>query len=248
MNEYSAFGRWNIASLKGSSVIIVNEDSAFNDAVQKEFDSDHIFCRKLTDIKTALTWVRRQRPDLIIIDWCLKKNEAMTLLSRLKKHMDTRNITIMMIVPPNSENTVIDILQIGVDGCVMRPFSVAEFMARTRAIIRRNVKFSYEPVLDFGELKIEVETRRVVLQGKNIDLSPTEFRLLKMFVTYKNQVFSRSQLMSQLRIVDSNIGERTIDVHILRLRKAFANVQPHYAGLIKTVRGSGYKFVTDVDI
>ncbi len=194
------------------------------------------------DAAAALAHVNRELPDLILLDWMLPGIGGIELAKRWRADPRTRDIPIIMLTARTEERDKIAGLESGADDYITKPFSPRELMARIRAVLRRRAPEMSEETVSVGGLALSPATHRVTAGGTSIDLGPTEFRLLHFFMTHTERVYSRSQLLDQVWGDHVFVEERTVDVHIRRLRQA---LEPSgQDGLIQTVRGSGYRFAT----
>ncbi len=192
------------------------------------------------DAATALSHVNRELPDLILLDWMLPGMGGIELAKRWRADPRTRNVPIIMLTARTDEHDKIQGLESGADDYITKPFSPRELMARIRAVLRRRAPEMSEDVVSAGGLTLSPGSHRVSANGKSVDLGPTEFRLLHFFMTHLERVYSRSQLLDHVWGDHVFVEERTVDVHIRRLRSA---LEPSGCdALIQTVRGSGYRF------
>ena len=182
--------------------------------------------------------LREAIPDLVILDWMLPGVSGIELCRRLRSRPETRQLPIVMLTARGEESERVRGLSTGADDYVVKPFSVPELLARVAALLRRASPERVADVLGFGDIAIDREKKRVTRGGRPIDLGPTEYRLLEFLMERPGRVFSREQLLDGVWGSDIYIDERTVDVHVGRLRKALNRgdeVDP-----IRTVRGSGY--------
>jgi two-component system phosphate regulon response regulator PhoB len=177
-------------------------------------------------------------PDLVILDWMLPGVSGIELCRQLRARPQTRQMPIIMLTARGEESERIRGLAIGADDYVVKPFSVPELMARVSALLRRASPERVADVLAFGDIEMDREKKRVSRSGRAVDLGPTEYRLLEFLLERPGRVFSREQLLDGVWGSDIYIDERTVDVHVGRLRKAL-NLG-HSRDPIRTVRGSGY--------
>jgi two-component system, OmpR family, phosphate regulon response regulator PhoB len=192
------------------------------------------------DASTALNHISRELPDLILLDWMLPGISGIELARRLRADQRTRNIPIIMLTARTDEQDKIHGLESGADDYITKPFSPRELMARIRAVLRRRAPEMSDETVNVHGLELSPTTHRVSANGKPIELGPTEFRLLHFFMTHVERVYSRSQLLDQVWGDHVFVEERTVDVHIRRLRQA---LEPSDMDkLVQTVRGSGYRF------
>jgi len=193
---------------------------------------------------------KERAPDLVILDWMLPGLSGIELCRRLRARADTRQLPIIMLTARGEESERVRGLATGADDYVVKPFSVPELMARVSALLRRSSPERVAAVLSFGELQLDRDKKRVSRSGQAIDLGPTEFRLLEFLMERPGRVFSREQLLDGVWGRDVYIDERTVDVHVGRLRKALNH--GYSDDPIRTVRGSGYalddKFVRTTSV
>jgi two-component system phosphate regulon response regulator PhoB len=181
---------------------------------------------------------KERPPDLVVLDWMLPGLSGIELCRRLRARPDTRQLPIIMLTARGEESERVRGLSTGADDYIVKPFSVPELLARVAALLRRSSPERIADVLAFGELELDREKKRVSRSGRAIDLGPTEFRLLEFLMERPGRVFSREQLLDGVWGRDVYIDERTVDVHVGRLRKA---LNRGYANdPIRTVRGAGY--------
>jgi two-component system phosphate regulon response regulator PhoB len=181
---------------------------------------------------------KERPPDLVILDWMLPGLSGIELCRRLRARPDTRQLPIIMLTARGEESERVRGLSTGADDYIVKPFSVPELLARVSALLRRSSPERIADILAFGELELDREKKRVSRNGHAIDLGPTEFRLLEFLMERPGRVFSREQLLDGVWGRDVYIDERTVDVHVGRLRKALN--RGHADDPIRTVRGAGY--------
>lgn len=182
--------------------------------------------------------LREAPPDLIILDWMLPGVSGIELCRRLRANTTTAQLPILMLTARGEESERVRGLTVGADDYVVKPFSVPELLARVAALLRRSKPERIAAVLKAGDLELDRERRRVFRGGKEVGLGPTEFRLLEHLMQHPGRVFSREQLLDGVWGRDVYIDERTVDVHVGRLRKALKS--GFATDPIRTVRGSGY--------
>lgn len=184
------------------------------------------------------------QPDLILMDWMLPDTSGVELIRQLKQDEFNRHIPIIMLTAKSSENDKITGLDSGADDYVSKPFSPKELIARIKAVLRRNTSRQAEhEILSAKQLQLDKSSHRVTINNDPVELGPTEFRLLNFLMEHPERVFSRATLLDHVWGRSTYVEERTVDVHILRLRKSLAPWQ--YGTLIQTVRGVGYRFSLD---
>jgi two-component system phosphate regulon response regulator PhoB len=191
------------------------------------------------DAETARQLVRDALPDLVLLDWMLPGMSGIDFARLLRGDVRTRRLPIIMLTARAGERDKIDGLELGADDYVTKPFSPRELVARIKAVLRRHAPQATEDTVELGGLRLDPATHRVTADGEEISLGPTEFRLLHFLMTHPERVHARSQLLDKVWGDHVFVEERTVDVHIRRLRAAL-EASGHDA-LIQTVRGSGYR-------
>ncbi len=191
------------------------------------------------DAETARRLVTATLPDLVLLDWMLPGMSGLDFARQLRRDARTRDLPIIMLTARSDERDKIDGFDIGVDDYIAKPFSPRELVARIRAILRRHAPQTTDEVVELGYLRLDPATHRVTTSDTDINLGPTEFRLLHFFMTHPERVHTRTQLLDQVWGDHVFVEERTVDVHIRRLRAALEATG--HDSLIQTVRGSGYR-------
>ena len=184
--------------------------------------------------------IQVQAPDLILLDWMLPGASGVVLARQLRSDARTGDIPIIMLTARGEESDKILGLESGADDYITKPFSPRELMARIRAVLRRHIPQMPDETVAAGGLELSPASHRVTANGRAIELGPTEFRLLHFFMTHAERVYSRTQVLDQVWGTQVFVEERTVDVHIRRLRVALEPFEMD--GLVQTVRGSGYRF------
>jgi two-component system phosphate regulon response regulator PhoB len=186
----------------------------------------------------AETSIRRELPDVLILDWMLPDESGLSLTRRLRENERTRSLPILMLTARAMEQDKISGLEAGADDYLTKPFSPKELAARIKAVLRRRAPQLADDVVEIDGLRLDPAAKRVTAAGKAVELAPTELRLLHFFMTHPERIYSRAQVLDLVWGDHIFIEERTVDVHIRRLRKA---LEPSgHDRLIDTVRGSGY--------
>jgi two-component system phosphate regulon response regulator PhoB len=188
----------------------------------------------------AETTLREKNFDLVLLDWMLPGLSGIELCRRLRQRPDTQRLPVIMLTARGEESERVRGLATGADDYVVKPFSVPELVARVRALLRRASPERVASLLEAGDIVLDRETKRVRRSGRELHLGPTEFRMLEFLMEKPGRVYSRSQLLDGVWGIDADIDERTVDVHVGRLRKAIN--RPREKDPIRTVRGSGYSF------
>jgi two-component system, OmpR family, phosphate regulon response regulator PhoB len=184
--------------------------------------------------------LKESPPDLVLLDWMLPGLSGIELCRRVRARADTERMPIIMLTARGEESERVRGLAIGADDYIVKPFSVPELLARIRALLRRAKPGQVATVLCIGDVELDRETRRVLRAGRDVHLGPTEFRLLEFLMQSPGRVFSREQLLNGVWGRDIYIDERTVDVHVGRLRRALNRGRS--TDPIRTVRGGGYAF------
>lgn len=192
------------------------------------------------DFSAAVALVSEPYPDLILLDWMIPGGSGIQFIKLMKQEELTRNIPIVMLTARGEEEDKVRGLEVGADDYITKPFSPKELTARIKAVMRRSVPTATEEVIDIQGLRLDPVSHRVTANDLPLDMGPTEFRLLHFFMTHPERVYSREQLLNNVWGTNVYVEDRTVDVHIRRLRKAMA-ISGHDV-LIQTVRGSGYRF------
>ncbi len=221
-------------------ILVVEDEPAIREMVGFALGQARFKVLEAADADQALVTMIDEDPDLILLDWMLPGSSGLELARRVRRDEHTRDIPIIMLTARGEEDDKILGLEAGADDYVTKPFSPRELVARIRALLRRSQPMAGEAPLRVGELKLDPAGHRVTVAGASVDMGPTEFRLLHFFMTHPERVFSRGQLLDRVWGRSRFVEERTVDVHILRLRQALSGAPcRHY---IQTVRGAGYRF------
>jgi two-component system phosphate regulon response regulator PhoB len=181
-----------------------------------------------------------EEPDLVLLDWMLPGRSGLELAAQLKQNPKTREMPIIMVSARGEEEDRIKGLDTGADDYITKPFSPREMVARVNAVLRRSMPDEEKDKIEIGGLTIDDFSHRVSANGIMIDIAPTEYRLLHFFMTHADRAFTRSQLLDQVWGDQVYVEERTVDVHVRRLRKALEKTG--HENLLQTVRGVGYRF------
>jgi two-component system phosphate regulon response regulator PhoB len=224
-------------------VLIVEDESAIVELVSIHLRHAGFDVAAAPDADRAQALVDEALPDLVVLDWMLPGRSGVALARRWRTDPRTRELPIVMLTARDEEVDMVTALDAGADDYLTKPFSPAALLARIRAVLRRRAPQALDEVVQVGTLMLDPATRRVtrLLEGRSeeVRLGPTEFRLLHFLMTHPERVHSRAQLLDRVWGDHVFIEERTVDVHIKRLRESLSTVQ--CAGLIETVRGAGYR-------
>jgi len=223
-------------------ILVVEDEDSIRDMVAFALRKAGMEAIHAADARTALTCIADAPPDLILLDWMLPGMSGLELARRLRREDATAEVPIIMLTARGEEMDRVSGLEAGVDDYVVKPFSTRELIARIRAVLRRTQGDDGSGVLEIGGLRLDGPAHRVFANGEEVSISPTEYRLLYFFMTRPERVYSRTQLLDQVWGGSVYVEERTVDVHIRRLRKA---LEPFgQDGMVQTVRGTGYRLST----
>lgn len=225
-----------------ATVLIVDDEAAIREMVVFALLRAGFRTLEAADAAQAQVVVADQRPDLVLLDWMLPDLSGINLARRLKRDELTAGLPIIMLTARGEEEDRIHGLEVGADDYVTKPFSPRELVARIKAVLRRAGPAEVEDVVACQGLTLDAVKHRVSAGSEALELGPTEFRLLHFFMTHPERVFSRAQLLDSVWGRNVYVEERTVDVHIRRLRKALS--PQGYDRLVQTVRGAGYRFST----
>jgi len=226
-------------------ILIVEDELPIREMIAYGLRRAGFEVREAADSRSARSQLADRRPDLLLVDWMLPDMSGLELTRLVKRETATRDLPVIMLTARATEGDKIAGLDGGADDYVTKPFSPRELLSRINAVLRRTPGSSDEELLEIGGLTMDRAGHRVAAGGQQIDLGPTEYRMLEFFMQNPERVFARAQLLDRIWGGNVYIEERTIDVHIRRLRKALEAVQ--LDGLIQTVRGAGYRFSIRAD-
>ncbi|MHB1140523.1 MAG: phosphate regulon transcriptional regulator PhoB [Sulfuricaulis sp.] len=221
-------------------ILIVDDEPAIRQMVSLALSQANYDCLEAADTAEAQTKILADKPDLILLDWMLPKVSGMDYARQLRREKLTEDIPVIMLTARTEEEDKVKGLDSGVDDYITKPFSTRELLARIRALLRRTSPHAAEVSVETGGLSLDPVTHRVTAAGQTLSLGPTEFRLLHFFMTHPERVHSRERLLNGVWGNNVYVEERTVDVHIRRLRKILTPTG--HDGLIQTVRGTGYRF------
>ena len=221
------------------TVLVVEDEAAIAELVAINLRHAGFEVTLAENADQATVAVDAVLPDLVLLDWMLPGQSGVALARRWRADARTRELPIIMLTARADETDKVAGLDAGADDYLTKPFSTQELLARIRAVLRRRVPEALDTVVEVGGLKLDPSTRRVSRQGVDLKLGPTEFRLLHFFMTHPERVHSRAQLLDRVWGDHVFIEERTVDVHVKRLREAL--LPARCASMIETVRGAGYR-------
>jgi two-component system, OmpR family, phosphate regulon response regulator PhoB len=227
-----------------SRVLVVEDEAAIAELISINLRHAGYEVTVAPTADQAQADVDRVLPDLVVLDWMLPGQSGLGLAKRWRGQSRTRELPIIMLTARAEEADKIAGLDAGADDYVVKPFSTNELLARIRAVLRRKAPEALDTVVEVAGLRLDPATRRVTREDREVRIGPTEFRLLHFFMTHPERVHSRSQLLDRVWGDHVFIEERTVDVHVKRLREALEPVQ--CARMIETVRGAGYRLTQQV--
>jgi len=222
-----------------SRVLVVEDESAIAELISINLRHAGFEVTLAGSASQAQYEVDRVLPDLVVLDWMLPGQSGVALARQWRGAARTKELPVIMLTARADESDKIAGLDAGADDYITKPFSTNELLARIRAVLRRKAPEALDSAVEVGPLMLDPGTRRVSREGVEVKLGPTEFRLLHFLMTHPERVHSRSQLLDRVWGDHVFIEERTIDVHVKRLREALERVQ--CARMIETVRGAGYR-------
>jgi two-component system phosphate regulon response regulator PhoB len=226
-----------------TTVLVVDDEPSIREMIAFALQRHGMAVNLASDAHEALLSINSSRPDIILLDWMMPGVTGLELTRRLRRDSLTQEIPIIMLTAKVSEDDKVAGLEAGTDDYVIKPFSPRELLARIKAVLRRTSATDEEGQLKQGELTLDTVSRRVLLGEDEVSMGPTEFRLLEFFMSHPGRSYSRTQLLDHVWGTNAYLEERTVDVHIRRLRKALEpNVASQY---VQTVRGHGYRFLAD---
>lgn len=228
--------------IRPARILIVEDEPAIREMIGFTLVREGFEFTEAVDAEEAQAKLAAYPPDLILLDWMLPGLSGIDFARRLKRDPDTRELPIIMLTARSEEASKVQGLNIGADDYVTKPFSPRELVARVRAVLRRSLPMGVTGTLEIGELRLDPDSHRVSAGNRSVDMGPTEFRLLHFFMTHPERVYTRSQLIEFVWGSNVYVEERTVDVHIRRLRRV---LEPSgHDRLVQTVRGSGYRLST----
>jgi two-component system phosphate regulon response regulator PhoB len=224
----------------GGAILVVEDEPAIQELIAVNLEHAGHQVLRAANVPEAEALVREVLPDLVLLDWMLPGPPGLNFARQLRTDQRTKDIPIIMLTARAQEQDMIAGLEGGADDYVTKPFSPRELLARIKAVMRRRAPQLTDDIVEIAGLKLDPVAHRVSAAGANIVLGPTEFRMLHFFMTHTERVYSRAQLLDEVWGDHVFVEERTVDVHIRRLRQALESTA--HDGLVETVRGTGYRF------
>jgi len=223
-----------------ASVLVVDDEPDIREVIRFALEGAGFHVYEAGHADEARKLLASETPDLMLLDWMLPGRSGLELAQQLKQSASTRSVPIIMISAKGEEEDRVKGLDTGADDYIAKPFSPREMVARINAVLRRVKPEELADQIEIAGLRIDNISHRVSANGKRIEIAPTEYRLLHFFMTHAGRAFSRSQLLDQVWGNQVYVEERTVDVHVRRLRKALEATKHDY--MLQTVRGVGYRF------
>lgn len=230
--------------MSGGFILVVDDEPAICDMICTSLEMAGYKTRKAANGQIALQMIFNEQPDLAIVDWMMPMMSGIELTTRLKRDPLTAEVPIILVTARSVEEDKVRGLEAGADDYVVKPFSPRELTARVKAVLRRTGRGQEETSISAGQLVLSPSEHTCRINNETITIGPKELKLLEFFMRHPNRVFSRGQLLDKVWGSNVFIDERTVDVHIRRLRKAITI--DNHERMIQTVRGSGYRFSSDI--
>jgi len=227
-----------------AKILIVEDEPAISEMIEVALVRANFEVTKADDAEEAMRLLGDVLPDLVLLDWMLPGASGMEFARRIKKDELTSHIPIIMLTAKGSESDKINGLDAGADDYITKPFSPRELIARIKAVLRRTSPQTESEKIEVDKLVLDTASHRIMVNDESLELGPTEYRLLHFFMTHPERVYSRGQLLDRVWGSNVYVEERTVDVHIRRLRKALT--PSGYDQYVQTVRSAGYRFSTKV--
>ncbi|WP_106476826.1 phosphate regulon transcriptional regulator PhoB [Phytohalomonas tamaricis] len=221
------------------TVLIIDDEPAIREMIAIALEMADFNVLEAGNAQQGHALIVDEKPDMILLDWMLPGTSGIELAHRLKREETTREIPIILLTAKGEEDNKIQGLESGADDYITKPFSPRELVARLKAVLRRTTPKGIEETVEVMGLALDPASHRVTAHGQALDIGPTEYRLLQFFMTHQERAYTRTQLLDQVWGGNVYVEERTVDVHIRRLRKALGDDHQH---LVQTVRGTGYRF------
>jgi len=226
--------------MTSKQILIVEDEKPIRDMIAFGLRRAGFDVREAEDSSGARASIADHRPDLMLVDWMLPDQSGLELTRAVKRNKDTEDLPVIMLTARADEHDKVSGLEGGADDYVTKPFSPRELLARINAVLRRSTPAGSGGTIEAGGLVLDTASHRVTSGEQTVTLGPTEYRLLQFFMEHPERVYTRGQVLDRVWGGNVYVEERTVDVHIRRLRKA---LEPYASdGLIQTVRGSGYRF------
>ncbi len=226
--------------MQNKQILVVEDEASIREMLRFALERAEFRVMLAANAQEARLKIAEAQPDLILLDWMMPGLSGVEFAKELKSGATSKDIPIIMVTARAEEEDKVRGLNIGADDYVSKPFSFPELIARIQAVLRRSMPGGVEERLSVAGLEVDAASQRVTARGEPVKLGPTEYRLLHFFISHPERVYTREQVLDRVWGQNVYVEERTVDVHIRRLRKA---LEPHgYDNMIQTVRGTGYRF------
>ncbi|MGK2946646.1 MAG: phosphate regulon transcriptional regulator PhoB [Candidatus Malihini olakiniferum] len=222
-------------------ILVVEDEAPIREMLCFVLEQNSYQSVEAEDYDSAVTHLFEPYPDLVLLDWMLPGSSGLQFIKHMKREALTRNIPVMILTARGEEDRVFG-LEVGADDYITKPFSPKELVARLKAVMRRISPMAVEEIIEMRGLSLDPISHRVTTEKYALEMGPTEFKLLYFFMTHAERVYSREQLLNNVWGTNVYVEDRTVDVHILRLRKALET--SGHDKMVQTVRGTGYRFST----
>ncbi|TNF03600.1 MAG: phosphate regulon transcriptional regulatory protein PhoB [Gammaproteobacteria bacterium] len=230
--------------MSDKTILVVDDEPAIRDMISTALDVAGFDCLQAENAQQAHAMIIDEQPDLVLLDWMMPGTSGIELIRRLQRDELTKNVPVIMLTAKANEDNIVQGLEVGADDYITKPFSPRALVARINAVLRRAEPALPQEPIQVENLLFDPISHRVTINDQTISMGPTEFRLLSFFLTHQERVYSRDQILDHVWGGNVYMDERTVDVHIRRLRKAIS-LEGHDR-FIQTVRGAGYRFSTKV--
>jgi len=220
-------------------ILVIDDEHTIRDMICMALTQELFQWKEASDAHKAEVIIKKHPPQLILLDWMMPGISGVDFARKLRRMPETQAIPIIMLTARTEEDNIIRGLESGVDDYLTKPFSPRELIARIKALLRRSKPENKQDIIKINDLMLDTSSHRVEAKGQSIDLGPTEFKLLRFFMEHPDRVFSREQVLNNVWGDNVYVEERTVDVHIRRLRKALEKTQ--HQEMVQTVRGAGYR-------
>jgi two-component system phosphate regulon response regulator PhoB len=226
-----------------ANILVVEDEQAIAEMIMASLEIAGYQVKRAANGQVAYQMILDEAPDLILADWMMPMMTGLELTQRLKREENTSEIPIILLTAKSDENDKISGFDAGIDDYVVKPFSPRELLARIRAVLRRGYTDTDGKGISAGQLVLDRSAKKANIAGNEINLGPIEFRLLEFFMLHPDRVYSREQLLDRVWGGNVYVEDRTVDVHIRRLRKSISIL--NHETMIQTVRGAGYRFCAE---
>jgi two-component system, OmpR family, phosphate regulon response regulator PhoB len=234
----------NLLPAAKALVLIVEDDAAFMTMLRYNLERHGFRIEEAVDGKEALDRVAELSPNLVLLDWGLPLMSGLEVCRQIRRRPAIRTVPVIMLTARTDNQDAVRGLDAGADDYIVKPFDVAMLIARMRSLLRRAGSPAEKPTLNFLDLSLDVAARRVLRNGRAVHLGPTEFRLLEFLIQHPKRVFTRNEILNAVWGMSVHVEDRTVDVHIGRLRRAINGVGER--DLVRTVRAAGYALDSDL--